>query len=50
MNRALPIYGKGTNSREWIYVTDHCEALIKIFEKVKLEIFIILVRIKIKLT
>ena len=36
MNRALPIYGKGTNSREWIYVTDHCEALIKIFEKGKI--------------
>ncbi len=30
-NRPLPIYGKGTNSREWIYVKDHCEALIKVF-------------------
>jgi len=35
-NKALPIYGKGTNSREWIYVQDHCEALIKIFEKGKI--------------
>ncbi len=35
-NKALPIYGKGTNSREWIYVRDHCEALIKIFEKGKI--------------
>jgi len=26
----LPIYGNGKNSREWIYVTDHCNALIKI--------------------
>ena len=34
-NRPLPIYGKGTNSREWIYVTDHCEALIKVFLKGK---------------
>ena len=34
-NRHLPIYGKGTNSREWIYVTDHCEALIKVFLKGK---------------
>ena len=34
-NKALPIYGKGTNSREWIYVRDHCEALIKIFKKGK---------------
>ncbi len=32
-NRALPIYGKGKNSREWIYVKDHCEALYKVFKK-----------------
>ena len=30
-NKPLPIYGKGKNSREWIYVLDHCEALLKIF-------------------
>ena len=35
-NRPLPIYGKGTNSREWIYVKDHCEALVKIFLKGKI--------------
>jgi len=35
-NKPLPIYGKGTNSREWIYVQDHCEALIKIFKKGKI--------------
>ena len=35
-NKKLPIYGKGKNSREWIYVKDHCEALIKIFEKGKI--------------
>ena len=29
-NRNLPIYGKGINSREWIYVEDHCDALFKI--------------------
>ena len=34
-NKKLPIYGKGLNSREWIYVKDHCEALILIFEKGK---------------
>ena len=34
-NKNLPIYGKGINSREWIYVDDHCEALIKIFKKGK---------------
>ena len=30
-DRYLPIYGKGLNSREWIYVKDHCEALYKTF-------------------
>tara|TARA_B110001452_G_scaffold197243_1_gene167195 strand:+ start:29 stop:1042 length:1014 start_codon:yes stop_codon:yes gene_type:complete len=35
-NKPLPIYGKGTNSREWIYVKDHCEALIKVFSKGKI--------------
>jgi dTDP-glucose 4,6-dehydratase len=35
-NKKLPIYGKGINSREWIFVEDHCEALIKIFEKGKI--------------
>ena len=32
-NRNLPIYGKGKNSREWIYVRDHCEALLLIYLK-----------------
>jgi len=35
-NKPLPIYGKGTNSREWIFVKDHCEALVKIFLKGKI--------------
>ena len=35
-NRNLPIYGNGKNSREWIYVEDHCEALIKVFQKGKI--------------
>ena len=34
-NKYLPIYGKGINSREWIYVLDHCEALLKIYKKGK---------------
>ena len=34
-NKPLPIYGNGKNSREWIYVKDHCEALIKIFKSGK---------------
>ncbi len=32
-NLPLPIYGKGKNSREWIHVEDHCEALFKIYKK-----------------
>ena len=35
-NKALPIYGKGKNSREWIYVKDHCEALLKVFQNGKI--------------
>ena len=34
-SKPLPIYGNGSNSREWIYVKDHCEALIKIYQKGK---------------
>jgi dTDP-glucose 4,6-dehydratase len=32
-NKNLPIYGNGKNSREWIFVEDHCEALLKVFQK-----------------
>ena len=35
-NKPLPIYGKGKNSREWIYVKDHCEALFKVFKSGKI--------------
>ena len=35
-NKHLPIYGDGKNSREWIYVEDHCEALIKVWLKGKI--------------
>lgn len=26
----LPVYGKGINVRDWIYVEDHCEAIFKV--------------------
>ena len=32
----MPLYGKGKNSREWIHVIDHCEALLKIFSSGKI--------------
>ena len=35
-NKPLPIYGKGLNSREWIHVEDHCNALLKVFLKGKI--------------
>ena len=34
-NRPLPIYGSGKNSREWIFVEDHCKGLYLIFKKGK---------------
>ena len=34
-NNKLPIYAKGKNSREWIHVEDHCEALFKLYLKGK---------------
>ena len=35
-NIDIPIYGDGKNSREWIYVKDHCEALFEIFKHGKI--------------
>ena len=34
-NKPLPIYAKGKNSREWIHVNDHCEALFMLYLKGK---------------
>ena len=31
--KPIPIYGKGKNVREWIYVKDHCNALVKIAQR-----------------
>ena len=35
-NKSLPIYAKGLNSREWIFVDDHCDALYNIYKKGKI--------------
>lgn len=32
-NKPLPVYGDGGNIRDWLYVEDHCEALLKVFLK-----------------
>jgi len=31
--KPIPIYGKGKNIREWIYVKDHCNALFNVAQK-----------------
>lgn len=31
--KALPIYGKGQNVRDWIFVKDHCEGILLALEK-----------------
>ena len=35
-NKPLPVYAKGQNSREWIYVKDHCDAMYNIYKKGKI--------------
>ena len=32
-NKRLPVYGKGENVRDWLYVEDHCEAIDLIVRK-----------------
>lgn len=31
--KELPVYGTGSNVRDWLYVVDHCEALMCVMEK-----------------
>jgi dTDP-glucose 4,6-dehydratase len=33
---ALPVYGDGQNVRDWLYVTDHCDAILTVLEKGRL--------------
>ena len=34
-DKKLPIYGKGLNIRDWLYVEDHCRAIHTVIEKGK---------------
>jgi dTDP-glucose 4,6-dehydratase len=31
--KPIPIYGQGTNIRDWIFVEDHCQALLQVLEQ-----------------
>lgn len=33
LGKRLPVYGKGENVRDWIYVTDHCAAILSVLTK-----------------
>ena len=35
-NKKVPVYGDGQQVRDWLFVRDHCEALIKILDKGKI--------------
>lgn len=32
LNKSIPIYGKGDNIRDWIYVQDHCDAIFQVIK------------------
>jgi dTDP-glucose 4,6-dehydratase len=32
-DKALPVYGDGSNVREWLHVRDHCRAVLAVLEK-----------------
>ncbi len=34
--KALPVYGKGLNVRDWLFVEDHCEAIWAVIERGRL--------------
>ena len=31
--KELPVYGTGSNVRDWLYVLDHCDAILRVMEK-----------------
>ena len=31
--KELPVYGKGENVRDWLYVVDHCQAILDVLEE-----------------
>ena len=41
--KKITVYGNGNQIREWLYVDDHCDALLKIIDNGNLVKIIILV-------
>lgn len=35
MNKKIPVYGTGKNIRDWIFVEDHCDAILDVLHKGK---------------
>ncbi|MCI5144764.1 MAG: dTDP-glucose 4,6-dehydratase [Candidatus Electrothrix sp. AR3] len=33
LGKDLPVYGDGGNVRDWLYVQDHCEAIVRVLEQ-----------------
>lgn len=33
LEKELPVYGDGGNVRDWLYVRDHCEAIVRVLEQ-----------------
>lgn len=36
MDKDIPVYGTGTNIRDWLYVEDHCEAILRVLQRGKI--------------
>jgi len=34
-DEAVPLYGDGSNIRDWLYVEDHCDAIWEVFTRAK---------------
>ena len=33
LNKKIPVYGTGKNIRDWLFVDDHCDAILDVFKK-----------------
>jgi dTDP-glucose 4,6-dehydratase len=36
MDKTIPLYGNGKNIRDWLYVTDHCDAILQVLQNGKI--------------